>query len=463
MFSFSHKKQAEPLSANTSPVTDDISKITEQLYKQNQETAAKNKTLSLLDTLYEISILSLEPKELAEKISLAIKSDFNFEIVGIFLFNDDRDEINTLSVSESERVEKTLNETGIDLESISFDVSSLTDFLKYVVDKKVIKYTEDIKDIWGNHLSDSLYTKIQSDGHIRSSIVYPIVTENITIGFFVISINRVYDDIIDYERESIKSFADVISVALDKALIYQKLKITNAKLADSNAGQTNLIHIMNHQIKGYLGKNRDIFAELMTDDYGKVPELALPLIQEGLNQSSAGVRYVTDVLRGSSAKDGTLLYDMKPFDFKQLVSEIVLKEKEMAVKKSLELNLSIEEGTYDILGDIDHLNEAIRNLIDNSIYYTPQGSVAVHLKNEEGKILLTVKDTGVGIRDTDKPKLFKPGGVSPDSIKINVQSSGYGLVFAKGVVEAHKGKIWFESEGEGKGTTFFVELPLINK
>ena len=76
------------------------------------------------------------------------------------------------------------------------------------------------------------------------------------------------------------------------------------------------------------------------------------------------------------------------------------------------------------------------------------------------KILFSVKDTGVGVKEDDRQKLFKTGGVGKDSLKVNVRSSGYGLAFIKGVIEKHNGRVWFESAGAGKGSTFFVELPI---
>ena len=231
------------------------------------------------------------------------------------------------------------------------------------------------------------------------------------------------------------------------------------ELQVANAGQINLIHIMNHQIKGYLGVNKNIFAELLTDDYCCMPESALPLVQKGLEESDAGVKYVTDILRGASAENGTLPYDMKQMNFKEILSEVAKKEKEIAEKKGLAFDLKINDGKYEMTGDSMQLGEAIRNLIDNSIFYTPKGNIWISLANKAGKIFLVVKDTGVGVREEDKSKLFKAGGVGKDSLKINIRSSGYGLAFVKGVVEAHKGKVWFESEGEGKGSTFFVELP----
>lgn len=64
---------------------------------------------------------------------------------------------------------------------------------------------------------------------------------------------------------------------------------------------------------------------------------------------------------------------------------------------------------------------------------------------------------GIGIPDEDKPNLFKEGSHGKDSIKVNVHSTGYGLYSVKRIVDAHGGKVWFETEA-GKGTMFFVEL-----
>ncbi|MDE2218039.1 MAG: HAMP domain-containing histidine kinase [Patescibacteria group bacterium] len=73
-------------------------------------------------------------------------------------------------------------------------------------------------------------------------------------------------------------------------------------------------------------------------------------------------------------------------------------------------------------------------------------------------MLFSVKDTGVGLSQEDKEKLFTEGGKGKNSQKVNVDSTGFGLFIAKNIVEAHGGKVWAESEGEGKGSEFWVEL-----
>ena len=70
-----------------------------------------------------------------------------------------------------------------------------------------------------------------------------------------------------------------------------------------------------------------------------------------------------------------------------------------------------------------------------------------------------MKDTGIGINEEDKERLFTEGGHGKDSQKVNAHSTGYGLFIAKSIVLAHGGTIRAESDGEGKGSTFIVEFP----
>ncbi len=255
----------------------------------------------------------------------------------------------------------------------------------------------------------------------------------------------------------------IFSILLVKGVyneISQKEQIE--KLADdlqtANQGQVNLIHVMNHQVKGHLGNAKNIFAELLTDDYGAMPEDAKPLLEKGLQETNLGVEYVQNILRGASAVTGTLPFDMKPINFKEIVEAVFEKQKGYAENKGLNISLDIKEGKYDLTGDSIQLSEAVKNLIDNSVNYTEKGNIDVTLSQED-KISFVIKDTGVGISDEDKPKLFKSGGRGTDSLKININSTGYGLAFVKGVAEAHKGKVSAISEGVGKGSQFVLELP----
>ena len=150
---------------------------------------------------------------------------------------------------------------------------------------------------------------------------------------------------------------------------------------------------------------------------------------------------------------------MKITDFKDLVEKIIPEKKISAEAKGLKMESDIKPDICNVLGDAFWLKEVVNNLIENSIKYTPKGTITVRLEKKDNKIILSVKDTGIGITLEDKKGLFTEGGRGKDSVRINVDSTGYGLYSVKLIVEAHKGRVWAESEGTNLGSTFFVELP----
>ncbi len=248
---------------------------------------------------------------------------------------------------------------------------------------------------------------------------------------------------------------------LEVVKLYKEVEKLNEDLAKANEGQATLIHFINHQIKGYLSKARSIFAELISEDeYGPLNDEARQMIRTGEDSLKEGVEFVQDILKASDIDKGTMAYNMESLDFKKIVADIAEDQKKFAIDKQLQYELDIKEADYEMRGDINQLKEAVRNLINNSISYTPSGNIHISLSKENNKIRFIVKDTGVGLSEEVKPKLFTKGGTDKDSRKINVNSTGFGLSIVKGIVDAHHGKVWAESEGPGKGSTFTVELPV---
>lgn len=264
----------------------------------------------------------------------------------------------------------------------------------------------------------------------------------------------------DYEAELRAANEEVYKHSLELARLKQALEVSNKDLEAANKWKESLIHAMNHQIKGYLGVARNVFAELLGTSYGQMPEQSKPLVTHGFEEMGKGVEYVQGILNSISAQNGMLLYEMKPVDLKALISDLVSKQKEDAEKAGLSFESTIADGDYTVSGDATKLEETFKNLIINAILYNnPNGSIAVTLSRIDQKILFVVKDTGIGISKADQERLFKPGGMGKDSIKHNTNASGYGLAFVEPVIKEHQGKIWYETE-VGKGTTFFVELPV---
>ena len=232
------------------------------------------------------------------------------------------------------------------------------------------------------------------------------------------------------------------------------------ELQETNERQEGLIHFIGHEVKGFLTKAEGVFASLSDGDFGVLPETLKPLVEHALTETRQGVESVATILKASNLKKGTVTFTKEPFDLKTLAAETVEKSRLLAEQKGLDLSFSADDEHFSFIGDRGEIGDhVLRNLIDNSINYTPSGSIKVSLKKSDGKIVFSVQDTGIGIDEEDKKRLFTEGGHGKDSQKVNVHSTGYGLFIAKSIVEAHGGTVRAESEGAGKGSTFIVEFP----
>lgn len=246
-----------------------------------------------------------------------------------------------------------------------------------------------------------------------------------------------------------------------KAEIEQRRQIERLArdLSRANDQQVTLIHFITHQIKGFVTKSRNIFAMMKEGDFGVMPDTAKSIIDQGFESDTKGIATIQEILNAANIKSGKVAFTMAPFDLKALLEGIAKDLKQAADAKGLSLNVNLGE-SLTVNGDSAQLVNAYKNLIDNSIKYTPKGSVNLDLEKKDGKAVFTISDTGVGITPEDMKNLFTEGGHGKESTKVNVDSTGFGLYIVKNIIEAHKGRVWAESDGAGKGSRFIVELPL---
>lgn len=241
------------------------------------------------------------------------------------------------------------------------------------------------------------------------------------------------------------------------------LQALNAELKVLITQRESLVHLITHKVKGSFTRSKYLFAEMLAGSFGALTPELNTMVKKGLESDIEGIATVDLVLNSANLQNGNVKYDMKLVNFKDIVEKLVVEKKVSAQSRGQEMTLEVQEGDYTVLGDTFWLKEVVINILENSIRYTRVGKIIVSLSRKEDKILFSVKDTGIGITDEDKKNLFTEGGRGKDSVKINVDSTGYGLFSVKLILEAHKGRIWAESEGPGKGAQFFVELPVGEK
>lgn len=237
-----------------------------------------------------------------------------------------------------------------------------------------------------------------------------------------------------------------------------KLETANDKLKSLDRLKTEFVSLASHQLRSPLTAIKGYTSMLLEGDYGEINKEARETIERVMESSNNLTIVVEDLLNISKIESGGMKYEMIEFDLGEIIRHISKELSITAESKGLKLicNTS-DKDTYFINGDKDKIRQVIINLIDNSMKYTPKGEIAIGIKKEENKIILSIKDTGVGVDSEAKKNIFEKFSRG-DGAKLNASGSGLGLYLVKEIVKAHKGRVWVDSEGLGKGSTFFVEF-----
>jgi signal transduction histidine kinase len=253
-----------------------------------------------------------------------------------------------------------------------------------------------------------------------------------------------------------------LSVVFGLALVRSVRKEVEARhlLAEANEGQERFIHFLSHEVKGYLTIARNGFSAIAQGDVGEVPREVSNVAQSALSRMNDGVVTVENILKSANLKSGNVTFAFAPFDLATALQSCVESVRPMARDRGLSLECTVLEGEYTVVGDRENIAEhVLKNLIENAIHYTPNGSVKVEAEAGVDMLTVRISDTGIGITPEDKKRLFTQGGRGAESTKYNVHSTGHGLFIAMSIVEAHGGTLCAESEGPGKGATFICTIP----
>jgi PAS domain S-box-containing protein len=168
-------------------------------------------------------------------------------------------------------------------------------------------------------------------------------------------------------------------------------------------------------------------------------------------------RLISDLLDVASIESGTLSVHSVPVDLTALVAEVLEMVEGQARERKIEIEREIEPDIPVVMGDHDRLLQVLSNLLGNAIKFTAEGGkVRLRAARIEDEVVVSVADTGVGISPADLPHVFDRFWRARDTTSKGV---GLGLSIASGIVEAHGGRIWAESE-LGVGTTMTFALPV---
>ncbi len=243
-------------------------------------------------------------------------------------------------------------------------------------------------------------------------------------------------------------------------IVSNELEKANEKLKGQDKLKTEFLGFASHQVRSPLSGIKNAASMLLEGSYGKITnDRQYTQIDQILNSSNNLIKVIEDLLDVSKIEQGGMKYEMQQVEIKKLIENIVNEFSASAKNKGLALSIEEkDEGEYIVKADPLKIRQVFLNLIDNSMKYTRIGFVKILLsKPDIGKVRIAVTDSGIGISANNISNLFEKFSRGEGG-KVNVGGSGLGLYLAKEIIISHGGKIWAESLGAGKGSTFKIEL-----
>jgi signal transduction histidine kinase len=278
-----------------------------------------------------------------------------------------------------------------------------------------------------------------------NSLILLLLT--VIAGFFLIK--NVKKEI--SQREHIEKLAHDLSAA-------------NDRLKELDAQKTEFVSLASHQLRGPLTAIKGYGSMLLEGDFGELSPMIKDAIEKMYKSTNDLVVIVGDYLDVSRIEQGRMQYDFSRFDLKELIQTVTNELRPNVENAHLTIDFDASPApSYVIHADKGKIKQVIGNIVDNAIKYTPQGGIHIWLSaKQKDKALISISDTGVGIHPDVLPKLFQKFTRAPDASQTNILGTGLGLYVARKMIEAHNGHVWAESTGQGKGSTFFIELDLVD-
>ncbi|PLX27487.1 hypothetical protein C0583_02955 [Candidatus Parcubacteria bacterium] len=310
-------------------------------------------------------------------------------------------------------------------------------------------------------------------------VMCPLIVKNKIVGLLVLGQKESGDMYNDEDLQVLSIISAQSAIAIENAMLYEEtrsfgermeaevkkatkdLRLANERLKKLDAAKSEFISIASHQLRTPLTVIKGYISMMLEGSFGEFPDISRDSLEKVFESNERLISLVENLLNISRIESGRLKFTYTEIQLEKMIESVIWEIKRNAEDKGIKLefkkpNIPLSK----VMIDEEKIRQVVMNLIDNAVKYTNKGRVVVTLKEKDNALVFSVKDNGIGISKDDMPNMFKKFSRGTTASLEHTEGTGLGLLVAKQMIEYHDGKIWAESEGEDKGTTFTFVLPI---
>ena len=292
----------------------------------------------------------------------------------------------------------------------------------------------------------------------RSLLAVPLLREDHLIGGLVVN-RKTPGEFSPEVIEPLKTFATQSALAIQNARLFREIEAKSRELEVASRHKSQFLANMSHELRTPLNAILG-YTELIADGiYGDPPEKMREVLERVQQSGRHLLGLINDILDLSKIEAGQLALGLGDYSMEAVVSTVATAVEALASEKKLRLDVALEHDLPLGRGDERRLTQVLLNLVGNAIKFTEAGSVGVHAGVVDGSFRVAVTDTGPGIAESDREKIFVEFQQAEQSTSRAKGGTGLGLAIARRIVEMHGGRLWVEST-LGQGSTFSFTVPV---
>jgi len=354
----------------------------------------------------------------------------------------------------------------------------LEDSIKYFQTKEEIAVADELRrKIQEGATTPEIVALLGEMERLEWAISVPLYVKERLIGILGLSEKKSGDMFTIDDLRTLDIIASQTAITLENAQLYEEtknfsqtlqreverqtaeLKKVNEDLLKLDKAKSDFISIASHQLRTPLSIIKGFISMLLEGSYGKMNKEVRDKLEKTYSSAERLVKLVDALLDLTHMEGGKMQFNYGKVNFSEMVQSVIGELAPQAEHKKLKLKLVRSDEPFFVWADGEKLRQVIMNLIDNAIKYTEKGCVSVFLEKSGNACQFAVKDTGMGMQPDEITKLFQKFVRGANAPRLHTEGAGVGLYVAKKLIEEQKGQVWAESEGEGKGSTFFVRMP----